>query len=92
LRFVSQVHFSIVENIAVGTIIGKVKAEDRDSGEKGRVSYYLVGGNVFSLFAVDAVSGIIQTVREIDFEESSHHTLSIQVKQRYLLFNFMLLE
>lgn len=73
-----EVNFYVVENISIGSEVGKVQAEDRDSGENGRVNYYLVGGNVFSLFAVDPSTGVIQTVRAIDFEESSSHTLSIQ--------------
>ena len=73
-----EVNFYVVENISIGTVVGEVRAEDRDSGENGRVNYYLVGGNVFSLFAVHPSTGVIQTVREIDYEESSSHTLSIQ--------------
>ena len=73
-----EVNFYVVENVAIGTVVGEVRAEDRDSGENGRVNYYLVGGNVFSLFTVNPATGRIQTVREIDYEESSSHILSIQ--------------
>nr|KAG5696279.1 hypothetical protein BaRGS_019981 [Batillaria attramentaria] len=73
-----NVNFDVVENVSIGTLVGKVQAEDKDSGENGRVSYYVVGGNVFSLFNVDQMTGEIRTVREIDFEESSSHLLSIQ--------------
>ncbi|CAG5115641.1 unnamed protein product, partial [Candidula unifasciata] len=73
-----DIHFDCVENVSIGTVVGQVKATDKDSGENGKVNYYLVGGNVFSCFSVDRVSGIIITVREVDFEEASSHFLSIQ--------------
>nr|QXG07830.1 dachsous-like protein [Tritia obsoleta] len=73
-----EVNFYVVENVAIGTVVGEVQAQDRDSGENGRVNYYLVGGNVFSLFSVHTATGVIRTVREIDYEESSSHVLSIQ--------------
>ncbi|KAL8622280.1 hypothetical protein ACOMHN_043803 [Nucella lapillus] len=73
-----EVNFYVVENVPIGSVVGEVKAKDKDSGENGRVNYYLVGGNIFSLFSVNTATGGIQTVREIDFEESSSHILSIQ--------------
>lgn len=73
-----DISFDCVENVSIGTVAGQVKATDKDSGENGKVNYYLVGGNVFSSFSVDRVTGIISTVREIDFEEASTHFLSIQ--------------
>ena len=73
-----QVDFDCVENVSIGTVVGRVQATDRDSGSNGRITYYLVGGNVFSAFDVNNVTGIIETIREIDFEESSSHTLSVR--------------
>lgn len=81
-----HVTFDVVENVSIGTAVGVVKAEDKDSGENGRVTYYLVGGNVFSLFAVEPSTGVIQSVRNIDFEESSSHTLSIQAIDNNAIF------
>ncbi|KAH9495210.1 hypothetical protein Btru_015666 [Bulinus truncatus] len=72
------VTFDCVENVSLGTVVGKVKATDRDSGENGKVNYYLVGGNIFSAFSVDRSTGNITTVAEIDYEVSSSHVLNIQ--------------
>ncbi|VDH90723.1 protocadherin-16/23 [Mytilus galloprovincialis] len=70
--------FEILENTPVGSVIATVKAFDKDSGENGRVSYYLVEGNVFGLFSVNISTGEIYCVREIDYEESSSHTIGIK--------------
>ncbi|XP_052077487.1 protein dachsous-like [Mytilus californianus] len=70
--------FEIMENTPVGSVIATVKAFDKDSGENGRVSYYLVEGNVFGLFSVNISTGEIYCVRDIDYEESSSHTIGIK--------------
>ncbi|KAI8798258.1 protein dachsous, partial [Biomphalaria glabrata] len=72
------VTFDCVENVSLGTVVGRVKATDKDSGENGKVNYYLVGGNIFSALSVDRVSGNITTVAEIDYEVASTHILNIQ--------------
>ncbi|XP_055959036.1 protein dachsous isoform X2 [Patella vulgata] len=74
----SKVTFDVVENSLIRTTVGRVQAHDKDSGENGRVSYYIMSGNVFSLFAVDISSGEIYTIRDIDYEESSSHVLGIK--------------
>lgn len=73
-----NVTFDVVENTDIGTVVGVVTAHDRDSGENGRVSYYIISGNVFSLFTVDRITGEITSIREIDYEESSSHILGIR--------------
>lgn len=73
-----NVSFNCVENVSVGTFVGQVKATDKDSGENGKINYYLVGGNVFGSFSVNQSTGVITTVRQIDYEESSSHSLNIQ--------------
>ncbi|XP_045202941.2 protein dachsous-like [Mercenaria mercenaria] len=74
----ANVTFYVVENTPTGTTVGKVKAYDRDGGENGRVSYYIIAGNHFGLFAVDRETGAIYTIREIDYEESSSHDVGIK--------------
>lgn len=70
--------FYVVENIPTGSTVGRVQAYDDDAGENGRISYYFVGGNHFGLFTVDTETGYIYTIREIDYEESSSHTIGIK--------------
>ncbi|KAL8616761.1 hypothetical protein ACOMHN_017798 [Nucella lapillus] len=73
-----EINIDVVENLPIGTSIGKVQDEVRESANSKDIHFFLVGGNVFDLFAVDLVSGVIQTIREVDYEQSSSHTLSIQ--------------
>ncbi|KAL5011978.1 hypothetical protein ScPMuIL_010529 [Solemya velum] len=73
-----NVTFTVFENTPVGTVVGRVQAHDRDSGENGRVSYYVMGGNVFGIFAVNMTTGEIYSIRSIDYEESSSHSLGIK--------------
>lgn len=70
--------FEVLENTAVGSVIATVQAFDKDSGANGRISYYLVEGNVFGLFSVNISTGDIYCIREIDYEESSSHTIGIK--------------
>lgn len=73
-----SVTFRVVENTPVGSTIGKVQANDSDSGENGRVSYYIIAGNVFGLFVVNVSTGAIYCQREIDYEDSSSHVIGIK--------------
>lgn len=70
--------FYVVENTAIGTTVGQVEAYDRDDGENGRVSYYVIAGNHFGLFAVERETGDIFTIKDIDYEESSSHDIGIK--------------
>ncbi|ESO98121.1 hypothetical protein LOTGIDRAFT_174335 [Lottia gigantea] len=82
----SKVTFDVIENSPIRTTVGRVQAHDLDSGENGRVSYYIMSGNVFSLFAVDMSSGEIYSIREIDYEESSSHVLGIKAIDNNILY------
>lgn len=73
-----SITFYVVETTPTGSTVGRVEAYDKDGGENGRVSYYIVGGNHFGLFTVETETGYIYTIREIDFEESSSHTVAIK--------------
>lgn len=74
----SSITFYVAENVPVGTLVGQVQAYDKDAGENGRVSYYIVSGNIFGLFSVEMDTGNIYTIREIDYEETSKHTVGIK--------------
>ncbi|KAF6778791.1 hypothetical protein AHF37_02804 [Paragonimus kellicotti] len=42
---------------AVGTVVGRVTAVDRDSGDNGRIRYSIVGENTTAYFEIDPVTG-----------------------------------
>lgn len=47
--------FYVEENLAVGAIVGKVSASDRDTGANAAIRYGLIPGN--SSFHIDAING-----------------------------------
>jgi len=59
-------------------IIGQVQAEDKDSGDNGRLHYSLVGGSS-NKFTVDSQSGVITAVAGSALNPGEKFILSIQV-------------
>ena len=45
---------SVLENVGVGHKLGVVKATDKDSGPRGRITYSITNGNVGSVFRCSA--------------------------------------
>lgn len=80
-RFVEPVlDVSIAENLANGTIIGVVKAVDRDSGSNGVVTFAFARSTqhaVAGLFSVGADSGEIRVTGLVDFERRRRYSLGI---------------
>ncbi|KAL4230834.1 condensed mesenchymal cell proliferation [Mactra antiquata] len=76
--------FYVVENTPIGTIVGSVEAYDNDSGDNGQVLYYIVGGNRFGLFSVAMETGVITTIRDINYEEYSSDDITIKAIDRSL--------
>ena len=70
--------YTIYENITPGKIVGRVNASDSDSGENGRVVYYLVEGNLFGTFWLNETTGDIIVSKPIDYEISSSYSLIIR--------------
>ena len=67
---------TLVENVAVGTIVATITAEDIDAGSV--LNYRISGGNQNGLFAIDATSGAVRVARALDFETASVHRLEIE--------------
>lgn len=70
----------IPEDVAIGTFIHQATATDADCGSDGKVTYSITGGNTGSVFAIDATSGNITTVKTLDREDLGSYKLSIQAK------------
>ena len=67
---------TLVENVAVGTIVATITADDIDAGSV--LNYRISGGNQNGLFAIDATSGAVRVARALDFETASVHRLEIE--------------
>lgn len=65
----------IQEDIPVGTVITTIKAEDRDEGENGRLTYKLIYG-VEDMFEIDGDTGVIRLIKPLDFETKQVYNIS----------------
>lgn len=73
---------NIKEEIPLGTIIGKVKAFDKDMGSNAFIDYFIIGGNLDNVFGIQRTGnneGEIYTKKRIDREEREHYLLTIKV-------------
>ncbi|XP_058240040.1 protocadherin-10a isoform X2 [Hemibagrus wyckioides] len=71
------------ENSPVGTLVIQLNATDADEGSNGEVVYTLSSHNpprIRELFAVDARTGRVEIIGEVDYEESSTHQIHVQAR------------
>ncbi|XP_028321452.1 protocadherin Fat 4 isoform X2 [Gouania willdenowi] len=64
----SRVSFSVPEDLPVGSVIGKIQAEDRDYGANGAITYQVTFKNQSLPFSVGKASGLLTLIKELDFE------------------------
>ncbi|XP_060132979.1 cadherin EGF LAG seven-pass G-type receptor 2 isoform X2 [Zootoca vivipara] len=75
-RYVVQVP----ENVASNTHILRVNATDRDKGSNALVHYSIMSGNTRGQFYIDAQSGNIDVVSQLDYEMNKEYTLRIRAQ------------
>ena len=76
----ADVTITVTENTRPGTSVGSVKAVDADSGENGRVTYWIKNGNLFGTFGVNRTTGDIIIAREVDYEMCSSYIIQIEAR------------
>ncbi|NXM67428.1 CADH8 protein, partial [Serilophus lunatus] len=78
----SLYHFSVMEDVALGEPIGRVKANDLDIGENAKSSYDIIEGDGMDIFEIttDAQTqdGIIRVRKPLDFESKKSYTLKVE--------------
>ncbi|XP_060144649.1 cadherin-8 isoform X2 [Globicephala melas] len=78
----SLYHFSVPEDVVLGTAIGRVKANDQDIGENAQSSYDIIDGDGTALFEItsdaQAQDGIIRLRKPLDFETKRSYTLKVE--------------
>lgn len=78
----SLYHFSVPEDVVLGTAIGRVKANDQDIGENAQSSYDIVDGDGTALFEItsdtQAQDGVIRLRKPLDFETKKSYTLKVE--------------
>lgn len=71
---VPVMNISVTENEPPGTVIAKVVAKDRDSGENGYISYSIANLNPVP-FEIDHFTGVIRTIETLDYETMRRESL-----------------
>ncbi|EDQ93078.1 uncharacterized protein MONBRDRAFT_22472 [Monosiga brevicollis MX1] len=72
---VAYQEITISESLTVGTPVAQVNASDADSGVNAEVRFSVTMGG--SIFAIDAVSGVLSVSGTLDFE--SEETIQVQI-------------
>ncbi|KAM8977493.1 protocadherin-20 [Pelodytes ibericus] len=75
----STIEVTIEENNSPNAFLAKLYATDADSGERGRVSYYL-GSDVPSYFSLDKVTGILSVSTMLDREEKEKYRFTVKAR------------
>ncbi|XP_062381325.1 protocadherin gamma-A11-like [Sardina pilchardus] len=75
---------SVPENTAKGTLLTTVNATDADTEAYAPIQYYFehAGASINELFSINATTGEIRLIGQLDFEKSPIHELSVQAKDR----------
>ncbi|CAN7991114.1 unnamed protein product, partial [Ixodes pacificus] len=82
-RDAEPVVMKIKEELPVGSIVGKVKAFDRDMGTNAFIDYFIVGGNLDNVFAIQRTGnneGEIITKKRVDREAKERYMLTLKVR------------
>ncbi|NXM25437.1 CADH8 protein, partial [Oxyruncus cristatus] len=84
----SLYHFSVMEDVALGEPIGRVKANDLDIGENAKSSYDIIEGDGMDVFEIttDAQTqdGIIRVRKPLDFENKKSYTLKVEAANTHI--------
>ena len=68
--------FQVNETLAAGSLVGRVRATDGDTGLQGRVSYQLVQSRDSPLFSINRTTGEIRSKVSFDFEATTQYRLT----------------
>lgn len=68
------------EATKMGTVVYRVKAEDRDSGASGQLSFDLLSSESQRMFSVDRSSGEIRLIGSLSYESAPRYDLMVLAK------------
>uniref|UniRef100_A0A8C6UZ43 Protocadherin gamma-C3 n=1 Tax=Neogobius melanostomus TaxID=47308 RepID=A0A8C6UZ43_9GOBI len=74
---------TLLENVALGTLVTKLNATDSDSGSNGEVSFLFskyTPDRVLKHFNVDAKTGEIRVKGDVDYEKGISYHITIQAR------------
>ncbi|XP_030000843.1 protocadherin gamma-A2-like [Sphaeramia orbicularis] len=73
---------SVTENAPLGTAITTVRATDIDKGNNGKVTYVIPKSTAANLFQIDADSGVLTLIGNIDYEKRRIYEVDVQVSDQ----------
>uniref|UniRef100_A0A3B5QBC8 Cadherin domain-containing protein n=1 Tax=Xiphophorus maculatus TaxID=8083 RepID=A0A3B5QBC8_XIPMA len=73
-----EVIFSVPEDLPVGSVAGKIQAEDGDYGPNGVIKYHISPDSQYFPVSVGEFSGLLTLTRELDFEKETKYNLQIK--------------
>uniref|UniRef100_A0A672FMV1 Si:ch73-379j16.2 n=1 Tax=Salarias fasciatus TaxID=181472 RepID=A0A672FMV1_SALFA len=75
----------IQENVSIGTSLFKINATDPDEGTNGEIEYSLVKTlrkNIYRLFELDKLTGLIKVKGLVDYEENDVYKLDVEASDK----------
>ncbi|XP_048589348.1 protocadherin Fat 4 isoform X1 [Nematostella vectensis] len=76
--FINETTFKTVpEKLPIGSVVAAVLAVDSDQGDNGKVRYKIVNGNTDGTFKINETTGVISTLRALDFEVTNRYVLRV---------------
>uniref|UniRef100_A0A3Q2WBJ4 Cadherin domain-containing protein n=1 Tax=Haplochromis burtoni TaxID=8153 RepID=A0A3Q2WBJ4_HAPBU len=80
-RFIKkEFNFSVLKNVPIGTVVGKVMATDGDRGSEGQVFYFLFARKKKKSFEIHERSGDVYTTNSLRKQGNSHVVLKVLAK------------
>lgn len=73
---VTNQSFTVAEDIAIGTIIGRVEATDADDNQ---LTYNISSGNINNTFSINGATGEITLSELLDFDVTNVYSLEVDV-------------
>lgn len=76
---------TLAEDVAVGTLVSTIEAEDADIGANAVLEYVLVASTPssgLSLFSLDMATGQLRINGSLDFEQETRFQLAVQVRDQ----------
>uniref|UniRef100_A0A8C2WFA3 Protocadherin 1 gamma 14 n=1 Tax=Cyclopterus lumpus TaxID=8103 RepID=A0A8C2WFA3_CYCLU len=75
----------VMENNSPGVAMLQIHATDPDQDRNARVSYFLIDGEVngnpvSTYFSINTESGVIQSLRSLDFEQVKEYNIKVQAQ------------
>ncbi|XP_028906850.1 protocadherin Fat 2 [Ornithorhynchus anatinus] len=70
---------SVREDAPLNTSVLQLDAWDQDSSSKGKLTFHIISGNQHGNFAIDPITGLLSTSRQLDRENKAEHILEVAV-------------